>query len=165
MRTNGVPVLATSANDSSHALVPCTECAHCCTYVSVGINAPTTVRRASDILWFLYHEKVSVYRSDKGGWFVQFDTRCGNLQGDGLCGIYEHRPHMCRDFKETACEVNSQDESTYFHTPQDFCDYLQRTKKKIHRALEGKYLPSGFPPEGRRKALPLFPVTLRKALG
>ena len=142
--------------------IPCTECGHCCTYIAVGINAPTTVRRASDILWFLYHEKVSVFRSDRGDWFVQFDTQCRNLQGDGLCGIYERRPHMCRDFKATTCEVNSTDESIYFHAPQDFCDYLKRTKKNVHRALEGKYLPAGFPPESGRKSLPLFPITLRK---
>lgn len=165
MGNNGVPVLVTPAHDSSGALIPCTECAHCCTYVAVGVNAPTTTRRASDILWFLYHEKMCVYRSDKGDWFVQFDTRCKNLRGDGLCGIYEHRPHMCRDFKEISCEVNATDEATYFHTPQDFFDYLKRTRKKIYRALEGTYLPSSFPGESERRALRHFPVTLRKALG
>ena len=30
----------------------------CCTYVAVGINAPTRPRYATDILWYLYHEKV-----------------------------------------------------------------------------------------------------------
>ena len=31
--------------------VECTECGKCCTYVGVGINAPTSPRYASDVLW------------------------------------------------------------------------------------------------------------------
>ena len=44
------------------ALLPCTECGQCCTYVGIGINAPTTPRFATDILWYLYHERLYVYR-------------------------------------------------------------------------------------------------------
>ena len=60
--------------------VPCTECARCCRYLGVGINAPTTPRLATDVLWYLYHEHVSVYRDEDGEWSVLFETRCKNLQ-------------------------------------------------------------------------------------
>ena len=51
----------------------------------VGINAPTHARYATDILWYLYHQSVSVYRDDDGEWAVIFDARCRHLQDDLLC--------------------------------------------------------------------------------
>ena len=52
------------------ALKACTECGKCCTYVSVGINPPRTLRFASDVLWYLYHDGVSVYCDGDGDWSV-----------------------------------------------------------------------------------------------
>src|SRR5262249_53779490 len=70
-----LPVMA----PEPRALVPCTECGKCCTYVAVGINAPTTPRLATDILWYLYHDRVYVYRDGAGEWSVHFETRCRQL--------------------------------------------------------------------------------------
>ena len=80
------------------ALVPCTECARCCRYVGVGINSPTTPRLATDVLWYLYHENVSVYLDEEGEWSVLFETRCRNLRADLRCDVYAERPHICRSF-------------------------------------------------------------------
>ena len=134
------PALTRPVVQPVRPIVPCNECALCCTYVAVGIYAPTTVKRATDILWFLYHEKVSVYRAAEGGWYVQFITRCRNLTDDRMCGIYQQRPHRCREFDETACEVNSTDEGKYFHTPMEFLEYLEPRRKKLYRVLVRKYL-------------------------
>ncbi len=134
------PVLTLPVVQPVRPMVPCKECALCCTYVAVGIDAPTTVKRATDILWFLYHEKVSVFRAVEGGWYVQFETRCRNLTGDRMCGIYEQRPHQCREFDETACEVNATDEGKYFHTPMEFLEYMERRRKKLYRVLVRKYV-------------------------
>jgi len=141
MESVALPVLVPSADTPAGVKLPCTQCAHCCTYVTVGISAPTTAKLASDILWLLYHEKVSIYRSGQGDWFVQFNTPCRNLTGGCLCGIYAHRPHMCRQYKDTRCELNSKETGRYFRTPKEFSDYLQHAKKKIYRALEHKHLP------------------------
>ena len=47
--------------------VSCLQCARCCTYVAVGINAPTTPKLATEVLWHLYHQGVSVCRDEGGG--------------------------------------------------------------------------------------------------
>lgn len=144
--TRGVlksPVLTLPVVQPSRPMIPCTECALCCTYVAVGIEAPTTVKRATDILWFLYHEKVSVFRAVDGEWYVKFETRCRNLTDDRRCGIYEQRPHRCREYDETGCEVNAPDEGKAFYTPVDFLQYLERRRKKLYRTLVRRYVPPG----------------------
>jgi len=62
-------VLPTQAPDPP---LGCLECGHCCTYVAVGINAPTRLRYATDLLWYLYHERVSVHLDLDGEWSVIF---------------------------------------------------------------------------------------------
>jgi Fe-S-cluster containining protein len=122
-------------------LVPCTECGRCCTYVAVGINAPTTPRFATDVLWYLYHEGVSVYRDADGEWAMLFEARCRNLQNDLLCAIYEKRPHICRAFDNTGCEVNAPGGVVTFHEPTAFLAYLQAKRPRVYRAVARKYLP------------------------
>jgi hypothetical protein len=70
---------------------PCLDCGLCCTYLAFEINGPTTVKHASEILWQLYHDRVSVYRDTDDEWFVQVETRCQHLQPDNKCGIYATR--------------------------------------------------------------------------
>lgn len=31
--------------------------------------------------------------------FAYFSVSCPELQGDGRCGIYQHRPQLCHDYK------------------------------------------------------------------
>ena len=79
-------------------LVQCLDCAKCCTYVAVGINAPTKPRYATDILWYLYHDKVKVYLDGDGEWCVMFETRLpkpgGRLSLRGLRGPAPHLPGL-----------------------------------------------------------------------
>jgi Fe-S-cluster containining protein len=122
--------------------VVCTECGKCCTYVGIGINAPTTPRYATDILWYLYHESLYVYRDGDGEWSVHFETRCRNLADDLLCKVYEDRPHICRAFDDTSCEVNSQEgQSLTFRGPQEFVAWLKARKPRVYAAIEAKYIP------------------------
>jgi Fe-S-cluster containining protein len=123
------------------ALVPCTSCGKCCTYVAVGINAPTTPRTATDVLWYLYHENVSVYRDSGGEWAVMFDARCRHLQDDLLCAVYADRPHICRAFDNTGCEVNAPGGMTIFRRPSEFLDYLKAKRPKVYRTIAKKYVP------------------------
>jgi hypothetical protein len=57
-----------------------------------------------------------------------------------MCGIYEQRPHRCREFDEIACEVNATDEGKYFYTPVEFLEYLERRRKKLYRVLVRRYV-------------------------
>jgi len=123
-------------------LVPCTECGRCCTYVGVGINAPANPRYATDVLWYLYHENVSVYLDEDGEWSVHFETRCRNLRDDLLCRIYESRPHICRAFDSATCEVNSRGGGALaFRTPEEFLAWLKARKPRVYRAIERTHVP------------------------
>src|SRR5262245_18991345 len=139
--------------------VPCLQCAKCCTYVAIGINAPTTPKLATEILWHLYHEKVSVCRDEAGEWYVQFETRCRNLGEGNLCAVYLHRPHICRAYDDRTCEVNApQDGLIEFREPGQVLDYLKRKKPGLFAAIEKKYVPPAHAPAtpdattSRRKA-------------
>jgi len=129
------------------ALVPCTECARCCRYVGVGINAPTTPRLATDVLWYLYHEHVSVYRDEHGEWSVLFETRCRNLRADLRCDVYEERPHICRGFDNLACEVNAPSaRALTFREPAEFLAWLAARRPRLHAKLAGRFAPERFAP-------------------
>ena len=132
------------------ALVECTECARCCRYVGVGINAPTTPRLASDVLWYLYHEQVSVYRDEAGEWSVLFETRCRNLRADLLCGVYEQRPHICRGFDNRGCDVNApSDRAITFREPAAFLAWLEARRPRLHAKLAGRFTPERYRPAVR----------------
>ncbi len=130
-----LPVLA-----NGRTQVPCLQCALCCSYVAVEIDPPSTLRGANEILWYLYHQGVSVY-ADGESWMVQMDTRCRHLQADNRCGIYEHRPLICREFDETGCEVNAEEVGTTFYDVDAFMTYLQRHHKRIFGLVRKRYLP------------------------
>lgn len=123
--------------------VGCLTCGLCCTYVTADADPPTTVRRATELLWNLYHDRVSIH-FDGEDWLVQFETRCQHLQEDNRCRIYESRPHVCREHDELECEVNHEVEGTTFYTPGEFIAFLQRRRKRIYAELQAQ----GFlPPE------------------
>jgi Fe-S-cluster containining protein len=137
-----LPVLAKAA-----PLVECTACARCCTYVGVGINAPTTARLATDVLWYLYHENVTVYADADGEWSVLFETRCRNLGEDRLCSVYESRPHVCRSFDNRSCDVNDPSEQALsFAEPRAFLAWLEKTKPRLYERVA-----EGFVPERLRR--------------
>lgn len=132
-----LPVLAVETRRQ----VGCLTCALCCTYVAVEISEPSTVKSATEILWHLYHQNVSVYRDANDDWLVQFETRCRHLLDDNKCGIYETRPHICREYSEEACEVNAEDEGQTFYTPDAFLTYLKGRSTRVYRGVEKGYLP------------------------
>ncbi len=122
--------------------VSCLQCAKCCTYVAVGINAPTTPKLATEILWHLYHQGVSVCRDEAGEWYVQFEARCKNLGPGNLCEVYLNRPHICRAYDDQSCEVNApQIGLVEFKEPSEFLEYLSRKRPKVYKAIESKYVP------------------------
>ena len=122
--------------------VSCLQCAKCCTYVAVGINAPTTPKLATEILWHLYHQGVSVCRDEAGEWYVQFEARCKNLGEGNLCAVYLNRPHICRAYDDQVCEVNAPQKGLIeFKEPQAFLEYLSVKRPKVYKAIAAKYVP------------------------
>jgi len=146
------------------AFVPCTECARCCQYLGVGINAPTTPRLATDVLWYLYHEKVSVYVDEEGEWSVLFETRCRNLRSDLRCGIYEERPHICRGFDNTECDVNAPGaRALTFREPAEFLGWLEAKRPRLYAKLEGRFTPERWEPGTKAETARARRAVARKA--
>jgi Fe-S-cluster containining protein len=126
-------------------LVECTSCGQCCTYVGIGINAPSRPRYATDILWYLYHEKVYVYVDGAREWSVHFEARCRNLGEGFLCGVYLKRPHICRSFDNRTCEVNDPvQHSLTFREPREFLAWLRENKPRVYAKIEDEYVPQAL---------------------
>lgn len=138
----------------------CTACGLCCSYVAIEIDGPATVKQATQLLWYVYHEGVSLYVNDEE-WMVQFDTTCVHLQPDYRCGIYDTRPHICREFSEQDCEVNTGDDGKTFFTAGEFMDYLKESRPRIHGFLAKNFAP---PPETPRTRLTPFEFRFRAVM-
>jgi uncharacterized protein len=135
--------------------VGCLTCGLCCTYIAVGIDGPKNAKAASEILWHLYHEGVSIYQDGEDEWMVQFESRCRHLLDDNKCAIYDKRPHICRDYSEVSCEVNAEGTGITFYAPNEFLDYLARKHRRIYRAIRDTHVPARellgrAPPSTRR---------------
>ena len=139
---------ASSAFDPS---IVCPPCGKCCRYVSVGIDSPSTVGRVSTIIWLLYHRTLSVYQSHEGDWFLIVPTECANLRPNGLCGVYENRPFICRDYDIDGCEGTSTEpaEKKKFEDARSFVSWLSRDKSGLFaRCLRAGIVPPDVLPPG-----------------
>jgi len=139
--------------------VPCEACGLCCTYVALEIDEPETVKEATQVLWYLYHDAISVYVEDDD-WLIQLESRCQHLGDDNRCQIYERRPEICRAYDEKTCEVNAADVGVTFHTARQFLDHLATTRPRLHRLLVRDYGPPEDTLDGRpasKRPLPPFP--------
>jgi Fe-S-cluster containining protein len=139
------PVPLRLAAAPERPLTVCTECGKCCTYVCVGVSAPNSIRHATNMLWYLYHQNVTVYRDGEGEWSVVFETRCRNLRSDLLCSVYEHRPEICRDFDNKTCEVNDPEGGLSINTPEQLMEYLRARRPRLFQKIEARFVPpAGF---------------------
>ena len=86
------PALLPLVKQSEH---PCHGCAKCCLYVAIEIDSPTSMTEYDHVLWYLYHESVSVFVDWEGQWFVKFDTRCKT--STAVCG-YTEPSAICKEF-------------------------------------------------------------------
>jgi Fe-S-cluster containining protein len=112
---------------------PCEGCDHCCRYVSIQIDRPTTKHEFDNVRWYLLHKNVSVMIDYEGDWLIQFDTPCRWLV-DGRCTHYELRPEICRDYDPAECErYAGPAEKVLLRTPEDLARYLDSKKKKKKR--------------------------------
>ena len=109
----------------------------CCTYVATQIDEPTSMADYDHITWYLYHAGLSVYIDWEGAWYLQIETRCENLTPQGLCGIYDHRPAICKDFDWRDCEKQMTTEEQapekyLFRTTEEFLTWLEKRRPKTH---------------------------------
>ncbi len=112
--------------------------------MSVGIDPPSTVGRVSTAIWLLYHRTVSIYQSHEGDWFLLLPTECENLRPDGLCGVYENRPLICRDYDVDGCEGTSDEsaEKLRFDTAKELVTWLAKSRPALYeRCVDAGIVP------------------------
>ncbi len=127
--------------------VVCPPCARCCRHVAAQIDPPATVRRVSTALWFVYHEGISIYQAHDGDWFLLATTPCSNLRPDGLCGVYENRPLLCREYDVAGCEGTSAEpaERLRFDDARSFVAWLAAARPRLYRrCVEAGIVPPGL---------------------
>lgn len=84
--------------------VLCEFCtAKCCRYFALPIDLPETIDEWEFVRWYLLHDAATVFQ-DEGSWYLLVHTTCKHLRADNLCGIYETRPQICRDYTTENCE-------------------------------------------------------------
>lgn len=130
-----LPVLPTNEL-SKQALVCSQQCqGRCCQYIIVKIPAPRSRADHQEIRWWVAHHGVSVHIAQRK-WYLQVFTRCGYLTPNNLCGAYEQRPDVCRDYDPSSCEFTGElDTEREFTTMDEYDRYLaeQRRQRRIAR--------------------------------
>lgn len=155
-----LPLYTETKTASKPKEASCTSCGLCCSYVAIEVDTPKTVKQATQLLWYVYHEGVSLYVNDDD-WMVQFDTTCIHLQPDYRCGVYETRPHICREFSEQDCEINTGDDGRTFYTATEFLEHLAQTRPRVHAVVKKSFAP---PAEGPRTRLTPFEHRFQAAM-
>jgi len=106
--------------------VLCSYCpAKCCCYFALPIDTPDSWEDFEFIRWYLLHQRATVFIEDDC-WYLLVHNRCKHLGDDNLCGIYETRPQICRDYTTVNCEY--EDEWVYDHyweTPEQIEEYAE----------------------------------------
>ena len=104
----------------------CDYCtAKCCKYFALPIETPDTQEEFDFIRWYLLHDRATVFVED-GSWYLLVHTDCKHLRDDNLCGIYDSRPQICRDYSTKACEYEDQwTYEQYFETPEQVHEYAE----------------------------------------
>lgn len=105
----------------------CEHCtAVCCRYIALPIDTPTEQSEFDAIRWYLLHDGIMVFVED-GDWYICMSTTCRHLRPDHLCGIYETRPQICRDYSTANCDYHSGDYgwSHHFTAPEHLDEYVR----------------------------------------
>ena len=104
----------------------------CCTYITHQVDTPRTMEDFDYFLWQVSHDDVALFK-DEDGWFLSVNTRCTHLKPNGMCGIYEVRPQICREHSNESCEFDGsaeEDFDKYFNSFESLDKYCRKRFKK-----------------------------------
>lgn len=137
-----LPVLPTVSLSQQTAICSQQCKARCCKYIIVKIPAPRTKADHEEIRWWVAHQGISVHIAQRK-WYLQIFTQCGYLTPNHLCGAYENRPEVCRDYDPSNCEFTGElDIEREFHTMEEYDRYLEEQRRQQRTA---------FPRSSRRR--------------
>jgi len=123
--------------------VLCEYCtAKCCRYFALPIENPDTYSELEYLRWFLLHERASVFKEDDD-WYLLVHTKCKHLQDNNMCGIYDTRPEICREYTTKNCEYD--DDWTY--------EFYLETAEQVGDYTEAVIQPKGKSIRSRKPAL------------
>ena len=120
---------------------PCHNCAKCCTYVALEHETPRTMKDYDHIIWYLYHQGVSVFVDWENSWYVKFEARCDNLNAQGMCDVYDHRPAICKDFDWRECENHltpddGAPDKYVWNTGEEFLEWFEEKRPKTFKRYQ-----------------------------
>jgi Fe-S-cluster containining protein len=132
-------------NELKPGEVLCDHCsAKCCKYFALPIDEPTSRRDYDFIRWYLLHDRASVFTEDES-WYLLVHTDCKHLQSNNLCGIYDSRPAICREYSTKDCEYEDNwVYDRYFETAEQVSEYAEAVlpiRGKSIRSRKPKPLP------------------------
>lgn len=108
----------------------------CCHYITQEIDTPRSKYDFEHLLWQVSHEHIKVYK-DEDGWYLLVESRCGHLQANGMCGIYDARPQICRDHSNDYCEFDGPAEDGFDLYFPDYPSLLKHCKKRFKKWKRG----------------------------
>lgn len=112
----------------------CEQCARCCSYFSLEIDAPECREDFENITWMLLHENVSIH-VEGNAWQAMVKNKCKFVGKNGFCKIYEKRPQICREHLPGECERGILSDKEYTDIDRIFNDM-----KELHDYRD-KYFP------------------------
>lgn len=123
--------------------VLCDHCtAKCCRYFALPIDTPESDSDFQFVRWYLLHEHATVFTEDDT-WYLLVHTPCKHLGADNMCGIYETRPNICREYSTKDCEY--EDDWTYdryFETAEQIAEYAEAVLTRPGKAKRSPKPPS-----------------------
>jgi Fe-S-cluster containining protein len=119
--------------------VLCEYCtAKCCRYFALAIETPEDFEDFEFIRWYLLHERASVFK-DNDDWYLLVHSVCKHLQSNNLCGIYETRPQICRDYTTKNCEYDEDcTYDFYLETAEQVFDYTEAVFQKKGKSIRSR---------------------------
>jgi len=108
----------------------CLACHGCCSYITVVIDSPRSKDQRDSYGWYLSHRNVEIYIDHDNDWNLLFKTPCNNLLPGGICGIYEKRFDICREYEADSCSRVGSDSKIIFTTAEELYKYLDKKKAK-----------------------------------
>jgi Fe-S-cluster containining protein len=106
----------------------CIACHGCCFYVTAPLDTPKSKQQKDLYSWYLHHQNVEIYVDHDKAWQLLFKTPCNHIGKDGMCGVYETRPDICRDYSSTNCSRVGDDHIVLFTKPEEMFAWLDSKK-------------------------------------
>lgn len=127
--SGGMEIIMLKKNlENSKNMDLCKGCNSCCNYVTVEIETPETKDDFDEIIWYINHKNIVVYLDVDDIWNIDFETPCIQMTEKGLCGIYNERPDICREYSQDECIRYGEGEisKVMFKTKEDVVDYVKK---------------------------------------